>query len=100
MGVAYSKDRRMRVLPHAFIGQFAGLSIETGRNDRIGSIQGFVARAGGGLQAANVLRYRFSGHGSVCGGVVLSTDQRAASTVSKLLKTESVQRLFNSPPLT
>jgi hypothetical protein len=99
MGVAYSKDRRMRVLPHAFIGQFAGLSIETGRNDRIGSIQGFVARAGGGLQAANVLRYRFSGHGSVCGGVVLSTDQRAASTVSKLLKTESVQRLFNSPPL-
>lgn len=98
MGVAYRKDRKMRILPQAIHGQFSGLSIENGRTDRAGTLQGFVARSRGGLQASNVLRYRFSGQDSVCGGIILSADQRAAGTLSKLLKSAQVQRLFKPPP--
>lgn len=95
MGVAYRKDRRMRILPQSIKGQFTGLSIDNGRSDRAGTLQGFVARPGGGLQAANVLRYRFSGKGAVCGGVLLAIDQRGAGALSKLLKTAAVRSFIH-----
>jgi len=95
MGVAYRKDRRLRILPQPVKGQFAGLSIESGRSDHAGALQGFVSRPRGGLQPANVLRYRFSGKGAVCGGVVLAVDQRSAGAISKLLKTAAVQSVLN-----
>jgi len=95
MGIAYRKDRRMRIVPQALKGQFAGYGLENGRTDRAGALQGFVARAGGGLQPANVLRYRFSGHGTVCGGVMLAADQSSANALSKLLRTATVRSFFD-----
>lgn len=95
MGVAYRKDRRLRILPQTLRGQFTGLNLQNGCTDRAGSLQGFVARAGGGLQPANVLRYRFSGQGAVCGGVILAIDQRGATALSKLLKTAPVRSFFS-----
>ncbi|MCG7392058.1 heparinase II/III-family protein [Microvirga sp. ACRRW] len=85
MGVAYRKNEKLKVTPYAVKGQFNGMSIENGRNDRPSLLQGFVARAAGGLQPANVLSYRFSGHEAVCGGVMLSVNDKAARSLSRLL---------------
>jgi hypothetical protein len=95
LSVAYRKDRKMRIVPHAIRGQFAGMSLENGRSDRPGTLQGFVARSSGGLQSANVLSYRFLGQGAVCGGVLLAADQRAAGMLSKLLTSAPVKNLFD-----
>jgi hypothetical protein len=84
----------LQVIPHAIKGQFYGMSIDNGRSDKPTAIQGFVAHATGGLQPANVLRYRFSGHGTVCGGVLLSSSERAAGSLSRLLKTAAAKSLF------
>jgi hypothetical protein len=95
MAAAYRKNERLRIIPHALQGQFSGMSIENGRNDRPATIQGYVARSTGGLQPANVLSYRFSGSGTVCGGVMLATSDKAAHTLSRIMKTEAVRSLLN-----
>jgi len=95
IGVAYRKNERLRIIPYTIKGQFSGMGVENGRNDRAATIQGFVSRPAGGLQSANVLRYRFSGQGSVCGGVLLAASDKAARSVSKLLEAENVKKLLS-----
>ncbi|WP_052954460.1 heparinase II/III domain-containing protein [Microvirga vignae] len=94
LGIGYRKDGRLQIIPHVLKGQFSGMSIDNGRSDRPTALQGFVAQPTGGLQPASVLRYRFSGHGTVCGGVVLATSERSAGTLANLLKATAVKNLF------
>lgn len=86
LGVAYRNKERLRIVPSAFSGQFTGMSVENGRNDRPAAIQGFVACPTGGLEPANVLRYRFSGQGTVYGGVLLGADDRALRSLSQFFE--------------
>jgi hypothetical protein len=94
LGIGYRKDGRLQIIPHVLKGQFSGMSIDNGRSDRPTALQGFVAQPTGGLQPANVLRYRFSGHGTVCGGVLLATSERSAGALADLLKATAVKDLF------
>ena len=63
------------------------------RSDRPGRMQGFVAAGNGGLRAAPVLRYAFTGRGSVCGGMILAADGEAERRLVRLLGTDAVRRL-------
>ncbi|WP_445502329.1 heparinase II/III domain-containing protein [Microvirga sp. G4-2] len=94
LGIGYRKDGRLQIIPHVLKGQFSGMSIDNGRSDGPTALQGFVAQPTGGLQPANVLRYRFSGHGTVCGGVLLATSERSAGALADLLKATAVKDLF------
>lgn len=96
LAIGYRKNRRIRIIPHAIQGQFSGISIENGRSDRPAALQGFVAQAKGGLYPANVLRYRFSGHGEVFGGVVLAADDRSISVISSMMKSPQAQETLQS----
>lgn len=98
LGIGYRKDGRLQIIPHVLKGQFSGMSIDNGRSDRPAALQGFVAQPTGGLQPANVLRYRFSGHGTVCGGVLLATSERSAGTLADLLKATTVRDLLQRLP--
>jgi hypothetical protein len=98
LGVAYRKSEKLRVIPYTVNGSFSGMSVENGRNDPPGTVQGFVADPTGRLQPANVLRYRFSGQKTVCGGVVLAVNDQAARSLSRLLETEAVRKLLQRHP--
>lgn len=95
LGVAYRKSEKMRIQPCTVEGNFSGMSVECGRNDLPGAIQGFIAGPSGRLQPANVLRYRFSGQKSVCGGVLLSANEHAIHSLTALLETEAVRDLLD-----
>jgi len=98
LGVAYRKSEKLRIVPYTIKGNFSGMSIENGRHDRPGKIQGFVACPTGRLQPANVLRYRFSDQGTVCGGVLMAVNDQAARSLSRLLETETVRNLLYHSP--
>ncbi|MEZ0169632.1 heparinase II/III family protein [Microvirga sp. TS319] len=98
MGAAYRKNEKLRIIPYRRTGQFSGIGIEIGRNDVPALAQGFVARPSGGLQPANVFRYRFSGQGTVCGGVLLTTSDQAADSLSRLLETDRIKTLLAHLP--
>ena len=74
-------------------GQGGGMDVVIGRSDRPGRMQGFVATGSGGLKAAPVLRYAFTGRGSVCGGLIVAADAEAERRLVHLLGTESVRHL-------
>ncbi|MXQ11649.1 heparinase II/III domain-containing protein [Microvirga makkahensis] len=95
MGVAYRGDDKLRIIPYTVDGSFSGMSVENGRKDLPGKIQGFVAHPTGRLQPSNVIRYRFTGQKSVCGGVLLATSDQAARILSSLLKMEAVHNLLS-----
>ncbi|WP_175493760.1 heparinase II/III domain-containing protein [Microvirga guangxiensis] len=99
MGVAYRKSDKLRIVPYTLLGQYNGMSIENGRNDRPSRIQGFVARPSGGLQPANAIRYRFSGHEAVCGGVVLALNSSSATILSQLLESDHVRNILARPSM-
>ena len=94
MGVAYRRNEKLKVIPCAIEGSFSGMSVENGRNDLPGQIQGFIAHPSGRLQPSNVIRYRFAGQKTVCGGVLLAVSDQAAHSLSSLLETEAVSRLL------
>ncbi|WP_414473327.1 heparinase II/III family protein [Microvirga sp. M2] len=98
MGAAYRKNEKLRIIPYRRTGHFSGMGIEIGRNDVPASAQGFVARPSGGLQPANVFRYGFSGQGTVCGGVLLTTSDQAADSLSRLLETDAVRAILARLP--
>ncbi len=56
-------------------------------------MQGFVATGSGGWKAAPVLRYAFTGRGSVCGGLIVAADAEAERRLVHLLGTERVRHL-------
>ena len=95
LGVAYRNSRKLKVIPYAFKGSFSGMSVENGRSDPPGAIQGFVARPTGRMQPANVLRYRFTGQNNVCGGVLLAATDHAARSLARLLETDIVRKLLD-----
>lgn len=94
LAIGSRKDGRLQIIPHAIEGQFSGMGIDNGRNDSATAIQGFVALPMGVMQPTNVLRHRFSGRGSVCGGILLATSERAVGVISDLLKAPEIKALF------
>lgn len=94
MGVAYRRNEKLKVIPCTIVGDFSGMSVENGRKDLPGQIQGFVAHPSGRLQPSNVIRYRFTGQKTVCGGVLLAVSDQAARSLSNLLETEAVRHLL------
>ncbi len=94
-GVAYRKREKLMIIPYTVNGHFSGMNVENGRNDRASKMQGFVARPSGGLQPANVLSYRISGHEIVCGGVLLAVNNKAAGELSGLLEAASAKAVLN-----
>jgi hypothetical protein len=91
--------RRLQVTPHVMTGKFGGMNIENGRSEPAGSFQGFISDRNGDLKPANVLHYRFSGYGNVCGGVILTTDQQGLETMSQVLLSPTIKSLLESQPI-
>lgn len=87
------KDR-IDLVPLALSGQPAGIEVVCGRDDRPGAIQGFVAQAAGGLQAASALRYAFAGTGTVCGGMLIAADRAIEQRLTRLLAEERLARFL------
>ena len=90
---ARQEGGRLEIQPWTVTGQGAGMDLVIGRSDRPGRMQGFVAAGHGGLKAAPVLRYAFTGRGSVCGGMILSGDGEAERRLVHWLGTDAVRHL-------
>ena len=94
--LARQEGGRLDLQPWTVTGQGAGMDVVIGRNDRPGRMQGFVAAGHGGLRAAPVLRYAFTGRGGVCGGMILAADGEAERRLLRLLASDPVRRLAES----
>ncbi|MEH3147169.1 MAG: heparinase II/III family protein [Methylobacterium frigidaeris] len=92
LALAGREHRRLRLVPRAILGQPGGLEVINGRNDRPGSVQGFVSRRPGALQPASLLRYTVSGQGRVCGGVLIAIDEAREQRLAALVAGEAVAR--------
>jgi hypothetical protein len=92
--ISFRGQRRLRISPYLVVGKIDGMSVENGRTENLGFLQGFVSSPTDGLQPANVLHYRFSGSGSVCGGVILTADQQSLISMSELLKSPDLKTLL------
>jgi hypothetical protein len=92
--ISFRGQRRLRILPYLIEGKIGGMSVENGRNEHVGALQGFVSSPTDGLKPANVLHYRFSGSSSVCGGVILTEDQQSLRSMSELLASSDLKRLL------
>ena len=93
--VGFRGQRRLRIVPYLVAGKVGGMSVENGRNEHPGSLQGFLSSPNGGLQPANVLHYRFFGSGTVCAGVILTEDQQSLKSMSELLASSDLRRLLS-----
>jgi len=85
---------KLRIVPHAIDGTFSGMEACIGRCDMPGFLQGYASSRAGGLQPTNVLSYRFSGTGSVCGGVILAHNELGLRKILEHLKVQEVQDLL------
>lgn len=94
LAIGFRSKSRLRIIPHTIMGQYSGMEIHNGRNDRPGSLQGFVSHPLGGLQPANVLNYKFSGTGDVCGGVILTINEQGLRRIMDLLMEQKVRKLL------
>lgn len=83
--MAQSGLSRLAFTPLAQAGRVAGLAIVNGRNDRPGTMQGFVSQSPGTLAPASVLRYAISGTGRICGGMMMAADTTAERRLATLL---------------
>ncbi|WP_246153999.1 heparinase II/III domain-containing protein [Methylobacterium oryzihabitans] len=92
LALAGREQRRLRLVPRAILGQPGGLEVVNGRNDRPGSVQGFVSRRPGALRPASLLRYTVSGRGRVCGGVLVAIDEAREQRLAALVAGEAVAR--------
>jgi hypothetical protein len=92
--ISFRGQRRLRILPYLIEGKIGGMSVENGRNEHVGALQGFVSSPTDGFKPANVLHYRFSGSSSVCGGVILTEDQQSLRSMSELLASSGLKRLL------
>jgi hypothetical protein len=94
LAVGFRSKNRLRIIPHVLTGQFGGMGIDNGRNDRLGSLQGFVSHPLGGLQPANVLTYKFFGSGDVCGGMILTINEQGHRRIMDLLADQKARDLL------
>lgn len=95
--VAFRDGERLRIRPHMLAGKLGGLEVLYGLDDRPSNAQGLVSRRPGAIEPASVLRYRFSGVGSVCGGVVLALGDEEADSLARLLETPELAALLGAP---
>ncbi len=98
LAVGFHKKNRLRIIPRTLSGSFNGLTLENGRNDRPSSMQGFVSRRPGVLDPANVLRYTFSGRGTISGGVILGVTDLGLRTMSDVLERPAIREILELPP--
>ena len=94
LAMGFRGKNRLRLVPHAVTGQFGGMAIHNGRNDRPGALQGFVSHPLGGLQPANALTYKFFGSEEVCGGMILAISEQGLKRVMELLVKQELKRLL------
>jgi hypothetical protein len=94
LAIGFRNKNRLRLIPHVVTGQYNGMEIHNGRNGRPGSLQGFVSHPLGGLQPANVLTYKFSGSGDVCGGMILTSNEQGLRRITDLLVTQEIKKLL------
>jgi hypothetical protein len=94
LAIGFRKKSRLRVIPRVMTGKYSGIEISNGRNDRPGALQGFVSHPLGGLQPANVMNYKFSGSGDVCGGVILTINEHGLRQITDLLMEQEVGKLL------
>lgn len=85
------------MVPHVITGEYNGMAILNGCNDRRGSLQGFVSHTQGGLRPANVLTYTFSGSGDVCGGMILTISDQGFRRIMDLLAAPEVKAMLQMP---
>jgi hypothetical protein len=94
LALGFRNKSRLRIIPHVMTGQYSGMGIDNGRNDRPGSLQGFVSHPLGGLQPANVLTYKFSGSGDVCGGMILTINEHGLRRIMDLMAEQKIRELL------
>ncbi|WP_238178903.1 heparinase II/III domain-containing protein [Methylobacterium oxalidis] len=92
--LAQAEGRRLALVPLALDGAAAGVEILCGRDGRPGTMEGFLARGGGGLRPGNVLRYAFTGRDSVCGGLLIVVENGAEERLNRLLAGETLMRFL------
>ncbi|UVF20265.1 heparinase II/III-family protein [Microvirga terrae] len=94
LAIGFRDKSRLRMIPHEITGQHSGMRIQNGCNDRPSSLQGFLSHPSGGLQPANVLTYKFSGSGEVCGGMILTISDQGLRRILDLLAEQEVRSLL------
>ncbi|EIM24944.1 heparinase II/III domain-containing protein [Microvirga lotononidis] len=94
LAVGFHNRNRLRMIPYAVAGEYNGMAVVNGHNDRRGSLQGFVSHAQGALRPANVLTYRFSGSGHVCGGMILTVSEQGFRRIMDLVAMPDVRELL------
>lgn len=94
LAIGFRNKSRLRITPHAISGHYSGMTIHNGCNNSPGALQGFVSHPSGGIRPANVLTYKFSGSGDVCGGIILSASEQGFRRLSDLLVENEVQKLL------
>ncbi|MGO4526302.1 heparinase II/III family protein [Microvirga sp. 2MCAF35] len=97
LAIGFHGKNRLRIVPHAVAGEYNGMTIQNGCNGRRGELQGFVSHPRGGLRPANVLTYRFSGSGDVCGGVILAINDLGFRRIMDLLATPELKAVLRMP---
>ncbi|KQT09967.1 hypothetical protein ASG40_09600 [Methylobacterium sp. Leaf399] len=88
---------RLAFTPIVQAGRAAGLAIVNGRNDRPGTMQGFVSQAAGALTPSSVLRYALSGTDRVCGGMMIASDTVAEGRLATLLAGRALAPILAGP---
>ncbi|WP_262027298.1 heparinase II/III-family protein [Microvirga sp. Mcv34] len=99
LAIGFHNKNRLRMIPHVMTGEYNGMAVTNGSNDRRGSLQGFVSHAQGGLRPANVLTYKFSGSGDVCGGMIVTISDQGFRRIMDLLATPEVKAMLRMPGL-
>lgn len=83
--VAFQAQKRLHIAPYSLIGRLSAIEVVQALSEPHSSLQGFVAGANAGLEASNVLRYRFSGTNRAFGGMILASNKPGMKAVSQAL---------------
>jgi len=94
--IAFKDRKRLHIVPRLIAGRLSGMEVVQGLSDRHLPVQGFVSHPTQGLEAANVLRYRISGQGRLCGGVVLAVSQAGLTRIVRALDDERLKEHFRA----
>lgn len=96
--LAIRRQKRMRIVPQSISGRLCGLELVQAINESTQSLQGYVFRNAGGVEPACVLRYRFAGFKSVCGGVLMALNERSFDALSTTIELPVVKAILASDP--
>jgi len=97
LAIGFHGKNRLRIVSHVMAGEYNGMAVHNGCNDRRGSLQGFIAHGQGVLRPANVLTYKFSSSSDVCGGVILTINDQGFRRITDLLAMPEVKDLLKMP---